>query len=356
MVSNATEVFCRLDRNWHYLPCQWDFRYNAAARDYYTVFFRSQYERSLMLGIAQAEAAGADMADATRRADECRRQFSAYLDQMAADPWQFDRPIMIMIDRVRDELLRAAGFHDVYYEIKHHDNELVLGILPDICRDLDEHSPRLRLQTAIRGALAGNIFDMGVTATAKRMMERSLSFLETRENLPPRPWAVDDFDALERRFLNGPVHHKAILFVDNAGADFILGMLPLARCLAQRGTHVVVAGNELPTLNDMTHKDMLGIWGEVLEAEPSFGQLPIKLVSTGTAEPLIDLRAISPELNREAADADLLVLEGMGRALESNLFTRFDCDTLKIGMLKDEFLASTLDAKLYDVVCRFEPV
>ncbi len=349
------EKFCRLDPNWEYLPCQWDFRYNSAAREYYVPFFRVQYERSLTLGIAQAEADGKDRADAERRAETCRREFNAFLDRMLADPWQFERPTMLSIDCVRDNILRENGFFDVYYEIKHHDNELALSLLPEICRDLDAHAPSQQLQTATQGALAGNIFDMGVTATAQRMLEKSLSFLHTRDNLPRRPWVVDDFDTLLRRFLSGQVHRKAIMFVDNAGADFILGMLPLARFLALRGTEVVIAANELPTLNDMTIRDAQEIWPEVLVAEPSFGKLPIRLVSTGTGAPLIDLREISPELNREAANADLVILEGMGRALESNFFTRFDVDALKIAMIKEEFVAQSLGASMYDVVCRFEP-
>jgi hypothetical protein len=36
-------------------------------------------------------------------------------------------------------------------------------------------------------------------------------------------------------------HVKAILFVDNAGADVVLGMIPLARELLKRGTQVAVS-------------------------------------------------------------------------------------------------------------------
>ena len=37
------------------------------------------------------------------------------------------------------------------------------------------------------------------------------------------------------------------------------------------------------------------------------------------------------------------------------IVARFDCDTLKIAMIKDEYVALSLDAHLYEVVCRFEP-
>lgn len=40
---------------------------------------------------------------------------------------------------------------------------------------------------------------------------------------------------------------------------------------------------------------------------------------------------VSAELAAEAADADLLVLEGMGRAIETNLTAFFTVDSLKLG-------------------------
>lgn len=54
---------------------------------------------------------------------------------------------------------------------------------------------------------------------------------------------MDDFDAFKERMLGsgdkkfGP-YKRALLFVDNSGADIVLGMLPLARELLRRGTEV----------------------------------------------------------------------------------------------------------------------
>lgn len=349
------EPFCRLSRRWNYLSCHWDFSIHREAADYFIRFFRGQFDRTLMFTQRQLIARGEDAAEVGKHITACRVQFNAYLDALQAEPAKFGRPTLLTIDYVRDDILRNAGFLDPYYEIKHHDNELVMQLLPGVCRDIDGHAEPHRLQAVIDGALAGNIFDMGVPATAQRMMEKTLCFVHTRDNLPRRPWLVDDFDAFAARMLTGPVHRKAVLFVDNAGADFVLGMLPLARYLVGRGTEILVVGNELPTLNDMTLRDIQEIWPDVMAAEPSLARLPIKLLSSGTGAPLIDLSAVSPELNRASANADLVILEGMGRALESNLFTRFDCDVLKIAMVKDEYVAKWLGGKLYDVVCRFEP-
>lgn len=49
----------------------------------------------------------------------------------------------------------------------------------------------------------------------------------------------DDFDAFKER-MDGFRHKRALLFVDNSGADVVLGMLPLARELLRRGTEVRV--------------------------------------------------------------------------------------------------------------------
>ncbi|WJX33043.1 Pantothenate kinase 2, mitochondrial [Trifolium repens] len=49
-----------------------------------------------------------------------------------------------------------------------------------------------------------------------------------------------------------PPHRTTLLFVDNSGADIVLGMLPLARELLRRGIEVVLVANSLPALNDVT--------------------------------------------------------------------------------------------------------
>jgi hypothetical protein len=48
------------------------------------------------------------------------------------------------------------------------------------------------------------------------------------------------------------------------------------------------------------------------------------------------------------------VLEGMGRAIETNLYARFTCDSLKLGMVKHPEVAACLGGELYDCVCKFD--
>jgi type II pantothenate kinase len=249
-------------------------------------------------------------------------------------------------------LLRKHGFDDAFIDLKKRENGAALRLLPQVCRQIDALAGEEQLRAVVEGVFAGNIFDMGAEATAKQFLHGGPDFFETRRKLPKRPWLIDDYDQFAKRAL-GKGYTKVVFFIDNAGSDFILGAVPMMRWLAMRGTSVVLAANERPTLNDMTIHDVRAWWPRILEAEPSLAGLPIESASTGTGEPLIDLARVSPELNRASVDADLVILEGMGRGIESNLHAEFSCDALNLAMLKDVAVSKRVGGKLYDVVCRF---
>lgn len=78
------------------------------------------------------------------------------------------------------------------------------------------------------------------------------------------------------------------------------------------------------------------------------------MVSTGNGLPVIDLTRVSAELCAAAEGAQLLVLEGMGRAIETNLHARAACDLLKLGMVKHPEVADMLGGQLLDCVCKFD--
>jgi type II pantothenate kinase len=46
------------------------------------------------------------------------------------------------------------------------------------------------------------------------------------------------------------------MFVDNAGADIVLGMLPFAREFLRLGCEVVLAANSQPAINDVTSEEL----------------------------------------------------------------------------------------------------
>lgn len=62
------------------------------------------------------------------------------------------------------------------------------------------------------------------------------------------------------------------------------------------------------------------------------------------------------ELIVQHTQVDLVVIEGMGRAIHTNLYARFRVDSLKVAVIKNGWLARRLGGQLYSVVFKFEPV
>jgi len=185
-----------------------------------------------------------------------------------------------------------------------------------------------------------------------------MSFLASCQNLVPRPWVIDDLDAFILKW-SRKSWKKAVIFVDNCGADIVLGILPFARELLRRGTQVVLAANELPSINDVTYPELVEVISKLKDAH---GQLAgvddsnLWIANSGNDLPVIDLTRISQELAYLASDADLVILEGMGRGIETNLYAQFKCDSLKIGMVKHPEVAQFLGGRLYDCVFKFNEV
>ena len=139
-----------------------------------------------------------------------------------------------------------------------------------------------------------------------------------------------------------------------------IGQVSAPSAVDCKGTTVTVSSFTYATFlpngqPDMTIADVRAWWPKILEVEPSLAAIPIEMVSSGTGEPLIDLSAVSEELNTAAADADLMILEGMGRGVESNLEAEFSCDSVNIAMIKDVAVAHRHGGKVFDVVCQFRP-
>jgi type II pantothenate kinase len=300
--------------------------------------------------------------DAPDRAAEFARRFRSTLADLRADPLAHGPLSICLFCTLRQHHLIACGFDDPYRLVKHQENELALSLLPNLLRDLDAISdPSARLIEHIRGIFAGNIFDLGASKTIELYEAGKLDFHATVRDLPPRPWLADDFDALCAELSTDPLrkpHRKAVMFVDNAGADVTLGMIPFARLLLQRGSSVVLTANTLPALNDITFDELnillarIASFDAVLRDALSAGRLTT--VPSGNGLPVIDLMHVSDELAAASHDADLLVLEGMGRAIETNWHARFTVPTLKLAMVKEQDVADVLGGKLYDVVCRFD--
>ncbi|XP_058091822.1 pantothenate kinase 2-like [Magnolia sinica] len=334
---------------------------------------------------AVASEGGTD--DAKRRGDAFAHAFSAHLARLMEEPAAYGKLGLANLLELREECLREFQFVDAYRSIKQRENEASLAVLHDLLMELDGMSEETRLLALIEGVLAANIFDWGSRACVDLYHKGAIIeiYRMSRKKMQ-RPWRVDDFDAFKEMMLGSgdkkpKPHKRALLFVDNSGADIVLGMLPLARELLRRGTEVVLVANSLPALNDVTAMEIPEIVAEaakhcdILRKAAEAGGLlvdamvniqdgsiensapvPLMVVENGCGSPCIDLRQVSSELAAAAKDADLIILEGMGRSLHTNFNAHFKCDALKLAMVKNQRLAEKLvNGNIYDCVCRFDP-
>lgn len=343
-----------------YRPCLWDLNQHPQRRAYWLALFRSHFPKLLATYRKEADERGEDIESIDRRASDAQDRFYVFLDMVEADPEAVDDLNILKICYAREKALRAAGIDDPYRLAKRIDTEHALQLLPSLLSELDAVDESARRLAVIQGVFAGNIYDLGATKTVEMFSDDRVDFHDVRSKLKPRPWYFDDLDAWLAR-LNGPPHRAACLFVDNAGPDVTLGMIPFARFLLQRGTDVILTSNPYPSLNDITHDEL----GELIVQIAAFdapirealAQGRLTLVPSGNNAPLIDLAHVSDALAQAVTTAgvDLVVIEGMGRAVETNLDAKLSCDCLKLAMIKDEGVAEALGAGLFDLVMKFEP-
>ncbi|CAI5972651.1 unnamed protein product [Closterium sp. NIES-65] len=231
--------------------------------------------------------------------------------RLREEPAAYGRLGLATLLEMREECLREFHFFDAYRAVKQRENDVSLSVLPDLLAELDSipphpspileiyrihpspsvspppvsptppfpHHQEERLLTVMGGVLAANIFDWGSRECVK--LYRSGTILEiyrmSRDKMK-RPWRVDDFDAFHQRWQHRP-YGKALLFVDNAGADVVLGMLPLAREMLRAGTNVALVANLLPAIKDATSEPTaLPVWCLMhLNSTPHHPSAPLPL-------------------------------------------------------------------------------
>lgn len=263
----------------------------------------------------------------------------------------------IDLTRFRQRVTSQFGFPDPYEGVKRRENRLAAGIYPGILAQLDGVPLPDRWALLLRGILAGNMFDLGSPDTIAMYQRGEVDFVRILANVPPRPWFVDHADSVLDR-LAARSWRKAMFFVDNAGTDIVLGVVPLARQMALCGTRVVLAPNSKPALNDVTIAELNPLLENLACRDPVLRDLlhggMLSTVASGGDTPLIDLGQVSEECNAAAVDVDLVVLQGMGRGVESNWTEKFKCDVWRVAMLKDRAVVKWMGAKLFDPVCRLD--
>lgn len=160
--------------------------------------------------------------------------------------------------------------------------------------------------------------------------------------------------------------------------------MPFVRALLLRGTSVILCANEWPALNDVTNVELEEILQRashicpIIAASLSTGDLVVR--SSGQRGPCLDLRTISVGkqcfvairllkniapiklyifstglcTEMKVRGVDLIVLEGMGRALHTNLNAQLAVDSLKFAVVKNAWLAQRLGGPLFSVIFIYE--
>ncbi|KAK2987173.1 hypothetical protein RJ640_030765 [Escallonia rubra] len=246
------------------------------------------------------------VADAPTRAEKFALRYTEILEDFKKDPESHGGPPdCILLCRIREQVLRELGFRDIFKKVKDEENAKAISLFEGVVRVNDAiEDEAKRVENLIKGIFAGNIFDLGSAQLAELFSKDGISFLASCQNLVPRPW-------------------------------------------------VVLAANDLPSINDVTYPELLkDETGKLVGVDTS----NLLIANSGNDLPVIDLTRVSQELAYLASDADLVILEGMGRGIETNLYAQFKCDSLKIGMVKHPEVAQFLGGRLYDCVFKYNEV
>uniref|UniRef100_A0A8C2GKU3 4'-phosphopantetheine phosphatase n=1 Tax=Cyprinus carpio TaxID=7962 RepID=A0A8C2GKU3_CYPCA len=260
----------------------------------------------------------------------------------------------------REHCLNEFNFPDPYSKIKQKENDMALKYYLKVVKSVEELSWEQRQFTLVKGLLAGNVFDWGAKAVSDVLeSDPEFGFEQAKQQLQERPWLVDAYNQWIER-LKGPPHKCALFFVDNSGIDIILGVFPFIRELLIRGTEVVLASNSGPALNDVTNSELQILTERIAAMDPvihtALKEDRLALVQNGSSSPCLDLSRLDKVLATVVRErgTDLVIIEGMGRAIHTNYYAMLSCESLKLAVIKNSWLAERLGGKIFSVVFKYE--
>ncbi|XP_063695827.1 4'-phosphopantetheine phosphatase [Culicoides brevitarsis] len=301
--------------------------------------------------------------DAEIRAEKLKQYYIKELTLLQDEKNNSEEPLTIRkyLD-LHEHCLRLFNFVDPWKEQKAIENDFALIRLKSRLIEIDKLEGDERWIEIAKGLLAGNLFDWGCSSVSM-MLEKNKSFglTEAVDCIQKRPWVIDDLDDWLSKMRQPQNFKCCAIFADNSGVDVVLGILPFAREMLRRGTKVLLCANQEPALNDITHKELLGVIErcclecQIIKTAYETGQLQIH--SNGQSGPCLDFRQLPEELNIALIkhECDLIVIEGMGRALHTNLHAKFKCDVLKCLVIKNQWLAKNLfDSGIFSVIFKYE--
>ena len=348
-------VFCKLADPQNYRSFDWDMVDRPEDLKYWLDMFE-HFSDHIERHLREDGLTGPDF---EARWAAFRREYDAGILAFRRDPRANGGVDTLKLVHFRRDMTNQYGWPDPYLRVKERENALAARLYPQVVAEVDARQPAERWVTLLTSVFAGNMYDLGSPETIKMYSSGRLSYRQMLDKVPPRPWYIDDADALVER-LQRKAYRHVMYFVDNAGSDAVLGGVPLCREIARHGIDITIAANSEPALNDITIQELDPLLDRLSASDPVLAELRrsgrLRTVGDGDNTPLIDFTQVSDACNREAEDCDLIVLEGMGRGVESNWHQTFTCDIARIALVKDTSVAGWIGAKMFDAVCRFDPV
>ena len=341
-----------------YLPDTEDLTLDPDARKYWLDCFSDSCVKTRDLAMRSQP----HLPDAQQRADKFLEKYRARLDTLRGNPCAYGSLTVRTLLDTSTHFLEECRFTDIFSQQKQLENETALAQLGRRLAYLDglESQPQRDFELVL-GLLAGNVFDWGAKEV-RDILERGEEFglADAQAKLQARPWLVDDLDAWFERLYGKSPYRCAVIFCDNSGVDIILGILPFARDLLSAGTKVILCANSRPSLNDVVYTELLLIVKKACEICPvlcrAVDEGRFLLMESGQASPCLDLRLIDEALVNAIVEhkADLVVIEGMGRALHTNFYAAFACDSLKAAVIKNKWLANRFGGDMFGVMFKYE--
>lgn len=339
-----------------YVPDTMDLTEDAMAREYWLTCFEDALE-----GVAKrAIASQPDAKDAVDRAEKFQQKYWNKLQTLRHQPFAYGSLTVRSLLDTREHCLNEFNFPDPYSKVKQKENDIALKYYQKVIRSLDTLGWEEKQFALVKGLLAGNVFDWGAKAVSEVLeSDPEFGFEEAKKKLQARPWLVDTCSAWIER-LKGPPHKCALIFVDNSGIDIILGVFPFVRELLSRGTEVILACNSGPALNDVTYNESLIVTERIADMDTiiqsALQDERLILVQTGSSSPCLDLSRLDKSLATlvKERSTDLVVIEGMGRAIHTNYYAVLQCESLKLAVIKNSWLAERLGGKIFSVVFKYE--
>jgi type II pantothenate kinase len=349
-----TLVFSRLLDRDNYLPGLWDLHEDLGARDYWIDTLSRNLQH--MVGSYAQEAS----TKAKRSCEAAQAEYLQYLDDFKSSS-KPERPRTVnALVEVRQNIFESFGVPDPYKSLKVMENNAALAMLSQVRLPVFSNVSLFeRLRWDFSMIMAGNFFDMGSAAAREEHTGISNALLERAVQLTAKDWFRDDLKRLASILERGPQHGGSVLVcIDNAGAEIVLGVPSLIKTLAAAGFRTTIVANESPALNDMTAAETTGLLGQIGMLDTDVKSLmeseTLHVVSSGSRTSGLDMTRVSSEFDDAASVAELLVIIGQGRAVETNWHTKLALPWARAAVVKDRLVAQAVGCELFDPLLTFE--